>query len=354
MQPGEFFFQLTPERVLEAVESAGFEPSGHCTPLNSLENRVFDVRLEGGEHVVAKFYRPGRWSQRQIQEEHDFLGELVTAGIPVCAPVALLNGHTIDQVQEIHYAIWPRTGGRSVDEFTDEHFQILGRLLARIHNVGDTRTQSERPPLNGRTYGLDCLAYLEESAMLPAGLQTRYRAAVEEVARNFERLAEDVPVHRIHADCHIGNLLSGNDGWFFLDFDDFCVGPAVQDIWMLAPATDDRGRYERELLLEAYRQFRPFEDHWLQLIAPLRALRYIRYAAWIARRWEDPAFPEAFPQFGTEEYWEQETLDLEQELRRFGRAGADESTERAGQPQEELTNKDFFWDWEEDQSPKNG
>ena len=122
----------------------------------------------------------------------------------------------------------------------------------------------------------------------------------------------------------------------------------------LVAATDDRGRYERELLLEAYRQFRPFEDHWLQLIAPLRALRYIRYAAWIARRWEDPAFPEAFPQFGTEEYWEQETLDLEQELRRFGRAGADESTERAGQPQEELTNKDFFWDWEEDQSPKNG
>jgi len=351
MRADHFFYRLTPEVVLHAVEACGLRPTGHCMALNSYENRVYDLKLEDGSHVVAKFYRPGRWSREQILEEHGFLLQLEAEEIPVCAPLAFGEGGTLRRIQEIHYAVWPRTGGRVVDELPDEKLQVLGRLLARIHNVGAAGENGLRGALTGETYGLKPLAFLTEHRFLPAPLVRRYGDAVRELAAIYDALSAGVPFHRIHGDCHFGNLLNGAQGLFFLDFDDFLAGPAVQDVWMLVPARDAEGLRQREVFLDAYRTFRPFDPAWLRLVEPLRSLRYVRYAGWIAGRWEDPAFPAAFPHFGTERYWEGETRDLEDQLE-FIHAHRDHvpahlrRPEVAEEPAEGLTNKDYFYDFE--------
>ena len=348
----EFYFNLTPDAVLRAIEESGYAPTGHCMTLNSYENRVYDLKLDDNSHIVAKFYRPGRWNREQILEEHQFLLELQGDEIPVCAPQHFSDGQTLHETEGIYYAIWPRTGGRATDELTDAELQILGRLLARIHNMGAVKQDSCRISLTGQTYGLEPLEYLLEHDFLPPSFRERYATAVGEIANIYETLSKDVPFHRIHGDCHLGNLLKGQDGWFFLDFDDFLLGPAVQDVWMLVPARDPEGLRQREIFLSAYREFRDFETSWLRLIEPLRALRYVRYAAWIARRWEDPVFPQAFPYFGTEQYWMEETTDLEDQLD-FFYGNTEELPESIAPPvaeeeeEKELTNKDYFWDWEE-------
>ena len=347
----EFFFNLTPDIVISAVEKSGLSPTGHCMALNSYENRVYDLKLDDGSHVVGKFYRPGRWTREQIIEEHEFLRELKNEEVPACAPLKFSDGGTIREIEGIYYALWPRTGGRVPDELTDGQLGILGRLLARIHNIGASRKSDHRIELTAAAYGTEPLAFLEENRLLPPGCESRYAKAVKEIAEIYESLRDGVPFHRIHGDCHLGNLLHGNEGLFFLDFDDFLTGPAVQDVWMLVPARDKEGLRQREVFLDAYRLFRDFDPAWLRLIEPLRALRYIRYAAWIARRWEDPAFPAAFPHFGTVEYWENETADLEAQLRFIHENTIDlPDGVRRQEPaaeEKELTNKDYFWDWEE-------
>jgi len=348
----EFFYNLTPDIVLSAIERSGFEPTGHCMTLNSYENRVYDLRLEDGAHIVTKFYRPGRWSRDQIQEEHDFLFQLRDDEIPVCAPLRFSDGMTIHQTDDIYYAVWPRTGGRVPDELQDGELETLGRYLARIHNNGAAKPALHRIHLTGETYGLQPLAFLEEKGFLPEHCRERYGNAVREIVDIYEKLSVGVPVQRIHGDCHLGNLLKGSEGYFFLDFDDFLTGPVVQDVWMIVPARDREGLRQRDLFLEAYRQFRDFDDSWLRLIEPLRSLRYIRYAAWLAQRWEDPAFPAAFPHFGTVEYWEDETRDLEDQLEYFYGSGVDlppgiRKAEKNEDAEKDLTNKDFFWDWED-------
>ena len=312
----DLFFALTPDWVIRAAEAGGFDPTGHNLALHCLENRVYDLMLEDESHVVVKFYRPGRWSKEAILEEHAFLYDLVEAEIPVCAPLRFEDGASLHEVEGIYYAVWPRTGGRSPDELTDEQVEILGRLVARIHNVGATKRSHHRGRLDGGTYALDPLETIESLGFLPPQWAARYRRAVERVAELYDALADGVPHHRIHADCHHGNLLYGREGWFFLDFDDFLEGPAVQDVWLLVPGRDAEGERQREVFIQAYRQFRDFESKWLGLVEPLRALRYVRYAGWIARRWKDPAFPRSFPHFNSEQYWEKETIDLEEQLRR--------------------------------------
>jgi len=343
----DFFDELTPDRVLIAVEAGGYEPTGHCTPLTCLENRVYDVRLEGGVHVIAKFYRPNRWTRAGILDEHAFLADLVAAEIPACAPLAFPDGETLRSVEGIHYALWPRVGGRAPDEFDDEQLRMLGRLLARLHNVGAARDAPHRPRLEPHTSALEPLAFLEDGDFLPDGCRRRFRAAVETLAAVYSERSEGVPVHRIHGDCHAGNLLRGDAGYCFLDFDDFVVGPAVHDVWMMLPGRDAEGRRQRAVLIEAYEQFRPFDPRWTSLVEPLRGFRFVFYAAWIARRWRDRAFPAAFPHFGSAEYWENETRDLEELVQRLDRDDGDASSggreaSRAGEA--DLTNEDFFWD----------
>ena len=355
MQDNEFFFALTPELVLEAAEQADFETTGHCLALNSLENRVYDVRLEDGNHVVVKFYRPGRWSRAQIEEEHAFLFDLREAEIPVCAPLEFPGGGTVRQTEGIYFTVWPRTGGRAPDELSDEQLEVLGRLLGRIHNVGASRPAEHRIALTETTYGVRPLEFLLAGDFLPMHCQARYEDAALATIEAYRALSAGVPTHRVHGDCHLGNLLNGVDGWFFLDFDDFLTGPAVQDVWLLMSARDQEGLRQRAVFLEAYRQFREFDNAWLKLIEPLRALRYIHYAAWIARRIEDPAFPDAFPHFGSDEYGEKETADLADQVALFGRENPEilGLSRASGPAEEELTNADFFWDWEEsDDAPR--
>lgn len=351
---GGSFFALGPEQVLDAVESVGLRPTGHVSALTCLENRVHDVKLEDGRHVVIKFYRPERWSREALLAEHRFLADLREAEVPVCAPLVGPDGETLHESTGIFFALWPRTGGRSPAELKDEDVAVLGRLLARIHAVGSARPAPHRPTLDGAHYGLEPLAFLEKRGFLPERCARRFRAAVEAVVSIYDAWSAGVPRHRIHGDCHFGNLLRGpadgatGDAWYFLDFDDFLVGPAVQDVWMLLPGRDADGARQRSLLLDAYRTFRAFDPRWLRLVEPLRALRFVRYAAWIARRWEDPAFPSAFPHFGSAEYWERETVDLEEQLRLIGR-GDDAlpgavAARATGDEGRELGNEDFFWD----------
>jgi Ser/Thr protein kinase RdoA (MazF antagonist) len=349
-----YFFHLTPDIVIKAIEKGGLSPTGHCMALNSYENRVYDLKLDDGSHVISKFYRPGRWTSEQILEEHAFLLELQSDEIPVCAPMYFPDGKTLHEIDGIFYALWPRTGGRAPDELTDEVVQILGRLLARIHNMGAAKEAEKRTDLTGQHYGLESLEFLEQNNLLPEHCKVRYSNSVNKIVEIYESIRKDIPFHRIHGDCHLGNLLNGKDGWFFLDFDDFLTGPAVQDIWMLVPARDQEGLRQRNIFIEAYRVFRDFDSSWLRLVEPLRALRYIRYAGWIAKRWDDPAFPAAFPHFGTVDYWEKETSDLEDQVEFiYENSNKDlpsnlQRAEDEKQDESELSNKDFFWDWEEE------
>jgi Ser/Thr protein kinase RdoA (MazF antagonist) len=344
-----FFFRLSPERVLQAVEAAGLEPSGHCFALNALENRVYDVRLEDGRHVVAKFYRPGRWGRDTILDEHRLLAALARAEIPVCAPIRFPDGETLHEIEDIHYALWPRTGGRSPDELSDAEIGVLGRLLARIHAIAADLGAPHRARLDPEHGPLAALARLQVDDWLPPHCASRYAGAVEALVAVYRERSLGLALQPIHGDCHMGNLLRGDDGFFFLDFDDLVIGPPVQDVWMLLPGRDAEADRQRRLLVDAYRTFRPFDDRGLGLIEPLRGFRFVFYAGWIARRWEDPAFPDAFPHFGTDEYWENETRDLEQLVARISRgedlvSPQEREAERACRGDEELTNADFFWD----------
>jgi len=341
------FYKLTPDIVINAVEKNGFATSGHYFVLNSYENRVYDLRLESGDHIIVKFYRPNKWTKEQILEEHEFLGDLKSSEIPVCAPISLLDGTTIGEEHGIYFAIWQRTGGRSPEELTDEELLNLGRSIARIHAIGKSKKTQHRPALTSEKYVLEPLEILIKNEFIPYHLVDRYKKTAQEIANIYDELIKNVPMHRIHGDCHMGNILKNNDAFFFLDFDDFIIGPAVQDIWMFISSRDISGKRQRDLLISGYREFLDFDESWFKLVEPLRAIRYIYYSAWIARRWEDPSFPFIFPHFGTLEYWEKETIDLEEQLALIYE-DKDPFTESKNLPKEkELTNKDFFWDLEE-------
>ena len=336
----DFFYRLTPDEIIDAVVKLGLEPSGHVAQLNSMENRVFDLRLDDGRHVVTKFYRPGRWSEAQIREEHRFLAELSEHEIPVLAPLAF-GGETLFAEQGIFFALWARTGGREPEEFTEIDLQILGRLLARLHNIGAGVAYAARPALSGERYLTEPLAVLTEKKYLPPKFEDAYRALAEIVRENFMREIADVPLLRLHGDLHKGNMLNGSEGWFLLDFDDSLTGPAVQDLWMMFPGSSGESLRARETFLAAYREFRDFDDRWLSLAEILRAMRIIHYSGWIARRYDDPAFKSAFPSFADDAYWEEEIGVLRDICADLGGQSALPGDD------EQLGNKDFFFDWED-------
>ncbi len=306
----ETFFSLTPERILEAVEVGGRRATGRVVALNSMENRVYDVELEDGVRVVAKFYRPGRWSRETILEEHAFLEELRQEGVGVAAPMPLREGSTLDRTEGIFYAVFPRVRGRVVQELGEDELRRLGSLLARVHNVGARAPAPHRMNLTPRTYGWDNLQFLQESGVVPATLWPRYESAAKQLLQEMEPRFKSVPMQRLHGDCHRGNLLWDGSDFVFVDFDDMLVGPPVQDLWLIAPGRDEEGIQEREWLMLGYEGLRTLDRSTLALVEPLRALRYLHYAAWIARRRDDPAFQRVFPNFGTPRYWQQETQDL--------------------------------------------
>lgn len=311
------FNRLTPEHVLDAVEAEGRRCTGRFIVLNSYENRVYQFELEDGSWVVGKFYRPGRWSKATVLAEHGFLKELEAVEIPVAAPIELAPDETIGEVESIMFSVFPRIGGRAPEELTDEQAQILGRLIGRIHNIGAGRETNHRLRLDPSTYGTQNLDYLRENEVIPEEARENYFATAAQLIDMMTPLFDGVPMHRIHGDCHLANLVWTTKGPVFLDFDDMVVGPAVQDVWMLVPSFDSYGQKQRDLLIEAYKQFRDFDIKWLRLVEPLRALRFINYATWIAKRWHDPIFKKTFDQFGTLQYWQNQTQDLREQLARI-------------------------------------
>jgi Ser/Thr protein kinase RdoA (MazF antagonist) len=350
------FFDLTPDRVLAAVEASGLRCTGLCWPLNSFENRVYEVELEDGARLVAKFYRPGRWSAEQIGEEHTLLRALAAAEVPVPPLRAFPDGSTLRSTGGISYALWERSGGRAPDELDEPLAERLGMLVARTHEVAAGLPLLHRPRLDAGRYVRRPLAWLARNRTLPETLAARYTAAAEAIAAAYDRLAAGFAVHAVHADLHLGNVLLRDGQLRLLDFDDMATGPPVQDVWLAVPGRDAHSLRLRDAFLDGYERFRAFDAGSLKLVEPLRGLRLVRYAGWLARRWQDPAFRAGWPHFGTEEYWRQETETLEEQVRAIAGEQPTGTDERASvgavPPREELlSNRDYFFDWEEPRKP---
>jgi Ser/Thr protein kinase RdoA (MazF antagonist) len=348
------FLSLTPEKVLAAVEAGGLRCNPVCYPLNSFENRVYEVELADRARVIAKFYRPGRWSEEQILEEHQFLDDLAADELPVCTMRPFPGGGTLRRIDGIWYALSDRRGGRAPDELDDEAVRRLGMLVGRMHNTAVRRPAAHRLRLNADTYVRDGVDWLAEHDVLPRHVRERYFDTAFAIADLADRQLEGVPVHRLHGDLHLGNILIRDGLLRVLDFDDMVIGPAVQDLWLALPGRDPWTLRQREVFLEGYEQLRAFDRSTLSLIESLRGLRIVHYAAWLAKRWHDPAFPAAWPQFGTPEYWERETEDLVEQLAvvrgelTLEQGGSTPEEEQRREEEESvLTNKDYFWDWEE-------
>lgn len=304
------FFALTPDRVLDAVEVGGLRSTGRCLALRAFENRVYEVELDDGRRLVVKFYRPGRWSREAILDEHAFLRELADAELPVVPPMDLGIGTTLAEIDSIFYAAFPRVRGRTENEVDDERLRQIGRLIGRMHAVGAARDAPHRPRLTAERFVHEPLALLEGQGLLPPALGPRYRDVALRIAEVAGPLLERAGRQRIHGDLQWGNVIWGADGPILLDFDDFMVGPPVQDLWLLAGGASEQARRARSQLLAGYEVFREFDRATLALCEPLRALRIVHTSAWIARRWDDPSFRAGFPAFGTETYWAREYEEL--------------------------------------------
>ncbi len=321
------FFDLTPERILAAVETSGLACTGTCHALNSYENRVYDVEVEEASgdigRRIAKFYRPGRWSEAAILEEHNFLLELAAEELAVAAPEPLADGQTLqrNEATGIPFAIFPRIVGRARDELDDNALRPLAHLLARIHNVGRSHSFQHRSHFDVETMGRQSLRAILDSDTLPDNLRLGYEAIVTQILDAIEPRFGAVSVQRLHGDAHLGNLIWRGDEPTFIDFDDMGTGPIVQDLWMSVPGRDDESRRRFDVLINSYDILGLLDHDSLRLIEPLRTLRMIRYSAWLLSHRDDPAFSRAFPAFGTEQYWAQQIQDLREQSEVLGLYG---------------------------------
>ena len=306
---------LTPEALLDAIESCGVRCDGRLQGLNSYENRVYQVWLEDGSSVVAKFYRPQRWSAAAIQEEHDFALELAAREIPVVAPL-VFDGRTRHEHGGFQFAIYPRRGGRTPELEDADTLQWLGRFIARIHAVGVLQPFVHRPSLDIENFGHEPAQFVLDSGLVPDDLYDAYASVVEDVLERVERrwsAAGAVRSLRLHGDCHAGNILWTDAGPHFVDLDDARMGPAAQDLWMCLSGNREAQQQQLAALLEGYSEFFEFDPAELMLIEALRTLRIVQYAGWLARRWDDPAFPVNFPFFNTQRYWQDHVLALREQ-----------------------------------------
>ena len=332
---GHPFDALTPDVVMDALASVGLFGDGRLMALSSYENRVYQIHLESSaahtaldpvQVVVAKFYRPERWSDAQIGEEHRFSAELMVAEIPVIGPLSL-NGATLHHFNGFAFSVSPRRGGRPPELDDAEVLEWIGRFLARIHTVGATKTFEHRPALNVQTFGIEPRDWLLQNDFIPLDVQSTWarlsQVAIEIIANSIDySTASGIKILRLHGDCHPGNILwtpadapaSAGPGPHFVDLDDTRTGPAVQDLWMLQ--SGDRAQRSRQLgaLVDGYEQFREFDRRELALVEPLRTLRLVHYSAWLARRWADPTFPINFPWFGSSDYWQGQVQMLEDQI----------------------------------------
>ncbi|ABE49555.1 serine/threonine protein kinase [Methylobacillus flagellatus] len=310
------FSTLTPDLILDAMNSVGILGDGRLLALNSYENRVYQVGVEDQPPVIAKFYRPGRWSRAQILEEHAFSLQLAEEEIPVVAPL-LISGSTLQHYQGFYFAVFPRRGGRIPE--LDQHGRLewIGRFLGRIHAIGAQSPFQHRPALDIESFGEEPATWLMENNFIPADILPAYRSVVEQALAGvrvcFER-AGDVAALRLHGDCHLSNMLWTDDGPHFVDFDDSRMGPAIQDLWMLLSGSHADMSLQLGELLEGYECFYDFNPAELHLVEALRTLRLIHYSGWLAKRWDDPAFPMTFTWFNTQQYWQDRILELREQV----------------------------------------
>jgi len=309
------YAELQPDDILTTIEKLGFQCDGRFLALNSYENRVYQIGVENREPVVAKFYRPARWSDEAILEEHSFSIELANAEIPVVAPLTL-NGATLHHSGNFRVSVSPCRGGRAPELDDEDMLRQLGRLVARMHLLGATKSFQYRPILDIETFGFSSCDYLLEEGFVPASLEDAYKGIVEHLFDNvlacFER-AGNIQDIRLHGDFHPANVLVAGDRLHIVDLDDARTGPPVQDLWMFLSGDRDEQTPQLATLLDGYQEFRNFDARELNLIEALRTLRIMHYSAWLARRWEDPAFKLAFPWFNSPRYWDEHILSLREQ-----------------------------------------
>lgn len=308
---------LRPDFILDAIESVGFRCTGSLLALNSYENRVYQIGVEDATSpIVAKFYRPHRWSIATILEEHEFTEALCDHEIPVVTPWKNANNATLHSFKQFNFALFPRWGGHALELDSLEQLERMGRFLGRLHAVGACKPFQHRATLTTQTFGYDAVTFLKTTSFIPDGIQQQFIDVAQTVLNNVEKMFQSLPVLkyiRLHGDMHAGNVLWDESGPHILDFDDCVMGPAIQDLWMLLSGNQEQMNIQIEHILSGYSQFHDFNRNELHLVEALRSLRQLNYAAWLARRWEDPSFPLNFPWFNTSFYWEELLQNLQEE-----------------------------------------
>ena len=317
----QYFNTLSPDKVLDAVEAVGIKTTGRVMHLASMENRVYEIEVDGVESdnpsdhfKIVKFYRPGRWSKDQIQDEHNFIFDLNENDISAIAPLKIDNESVHQNDDGLYFTLFPKKGGRACDEWTDTLLEQMGRLLARLHNTGRIRKATHRLELNIENFGRKNLELILGSNHLPMEYKESYQNLCQTLFQISEPLFNGINIQRIHGDCHHGNIVLNDGRPFLIDFDDMSMGPKVQDIWMIVPGRDQYSMEQRKVLINAYREMSDLDPRELKLIEVLRALRIIHFSAWIGHRFDDQAFKRAFPTYGSSQYWEKELHDLRQQI----------------------------------------
>lgn len=313
------YANLTPDVLLDAIESLGMQTDGRFLALNSYENRVYQIGIEDQKPIVAKFYRPNRWTHEAILEEHQFALDLSHQEIPVVAPLEL-NSKTLHEYNGFHFSLYSLHGGRAPELENTEHLEWLGRFIGRIHAMGSRFPFQHRRTLTPRVFGHDSLQRLLELQCIPPELTHNYEMAAKQVMEIVDQLFDSysyLPLLRLHGDLHAGNILWTDSGPHIVDLDDCVMGPAIQDIWMLLSGDEHDMVIQLNAFVKGYNQFYDFDPAGLNLIEALRSLRMIHYSAWLANRWEDPTFPKNFAWFASPRYWEEQMNTLREQVERM-------------------------------------
>ncbi len=314
--PNTPYANLNPDSILDAIESLGFRCSGSILALNSYENRVYQIGIDEADPIIAKFYRPLRWSNDAILEEHQFAAELAAHEIPVIAPL-LIENKTLHDFNHFRFALFPRHGGRALELDSLEQLEWMGRFIGRLHATGACRPFRYRHKLTVDYFGFTALQFLLENNFIPDYLKQKYSDTAHAVLTKIENIFQEVgeiKFIRLHGDCHVGNVLWRDTGPNIVDLDDCMMGPAVQDIWMLLSGNEADKQVQLDRILSGYCEFHDFNYRELHLIEALRTLRMLHYSAWLAKRWEDPAFPLTFPWFNTVHYWQEQLNNLNEQM----------------------------------------
>lgn len=310
------FSTLTPDFIMDAIEAQGYLCDGRNLALNSYENRVYQIGIEDGQPIIAKFYRPDRWSDDQILEEHALCYEMVEQELPVVAPLLNSDNQSLFEYNGFRISLFERKGGHAPELDYKDNLTVLGRLLARMHLIGARENFTHRPTITLQNFGYESVSFISQN-FIPRELQTAYDTLAEDLLKQLNQVicqTSNINFLRVHGDCHAGNMLWRDDNPHFVDFDDARMAPSIQDIWMLLSGDREQQGIQLSKILDGYEQFREFNLTECHLIEVFRTLRILYYSAWLARRWDDPAFPHSFPWFNSTRYWEDHILELREQF----------------------------------------